>query len=498
MTYNPYWLAAALLFALVIYAPSIQPKLSPRRLGKDPGLFNLKIWLARIDFLRNGQKLVQQSYRRDTNANYTIQTLLGDQVVLGPKYLPELRMLPESSLNATAALVDSVLGSYSGVDILLKGHLSSDICRGQLTKNLPNILPQMIDELNLALSDELVDCQQGNATSYVAYKIIYSLISRVSSRAFIGAPKCYDEAWVEAVNAFPMDVEKVKFALLLFPNFMRSWLVPFLPPKWRLTRNHEKVQKLLFPSSNLEKSAEDFTVLNFLLQTSRDNDPGDLTSRLILLTAAAFHNSSMATVQVVYSLCAMPEWVQILRKEAQTALQEGGKVWSLAKLSKLRRLDSFIKESQRVNGSSFLGFDRKVMSRIELSDGTVILPGSTIAMPSGPMAQDQSYYNDPLTFDGDRFYRVTAKENEGAQQSENDYTGIEPGNLSWGHGRFSCPGRWYASVMMKLLLATIILDYEFKFPEPQSIRPSNTVMDLHVLPDMKQKIMLKKRQGMSS
>jgi len=45
-------------------------------------------------------------------------------------------MLPESTLNATAALVDSVLGSYSGVDILLNGHLSSDICRGQLTKNL--------------------------------------------------------------------------------------------------------------------------------------------------------------------------------------------------------------------------------------------------------------------------------------------------------------------------------------------------------------------------
>ena len=65
-----------------------------------------------------------------------IQTLLGDQIVLSPKYLPELRMLPESSLNATAALVDNVLGTYSGVDILLKDHLSSDICRGQLTKNL--------------------------------------------------------------------------------------------------------------------------------------------------------------------------------------------------------------------------------------------------------------------------------------------------------------------------------------------------------------------------
>ena len=61
----------------------------------------------------------------------------------------------------------------------------------------------------------------------------------------------------------------------------------------------------------------------------------------------------MATVQVIYNLCAMPEWVQPLKDEAQKVLQEGGKVWSVEKLSKLQRLDSFIKESQRLNGSSF-------------------------------------------------------------------------------------------------------------------------------------------------
>lgn len=59
--------------------------------------------------------------------------------MVGPKFLHELRMLPESSLGAAAALVDSVLGSYSGIDILLNGHLSSDICRGPLTKNLRGI-----------------------------------------------------------------------------------------------------------------------------------------------------------------------------------------------------------------------------------------------------------------------------------------------------------------------------------------------------------------------
>ena len=96
-----------------------------------------------------------------------------DQVVLAPKFLSELRMLPEQKLNSSAALVDSVLGSYSGVDIILKGHLSSDICRGQLTKNLrefspkncgkistdcfiiAGLLPQMISELQYALPNFL-------------------------------------------------------------------------------------------------------------------------------------------------------------------------------------------------------------------------------------------------------------------------------------------------------------------------------------------------------
>lgn len=133
------------------------------------------------------------------------------------------------------------------------------------------------------------------------------------------------------------------------------------------------------------------------------------------------------------------------------------------------------------------------MSTIKLSDGTILLPGDTITMPSGPMAQDQLYYDDPSTFDGYRFYSEVANGQDDAQKSETKYDGIEPGNLSWGQGRFSCPGRWYASLMIKFLLASLILEYDFEFSESQSVRPSDFVMGTHVLPDMKQKILIKKR-----
>lgn len=59
-----FWLAAAVLALLLFYAPSAKPKSRPHRVGKDPGRFNLRTWLARIDFLRNGQELIEQSYRQ--------------------------------------------------------------------------------------------------------------------------------------------------------------------------------------------------------------------------------------------------------------------------------------------------------------------------------------------------------------------------------------------------------------------------------------------------
>ena len=50
--------------------------------------------------------------------------------------------------------------------------------------------------------------------------------------------------------------------------------------------------------------------------------------------------------------------------------------------------------------------------------------------------------------------------------------------------------------MLKLLLATFVLDSEFGFPKGQSVRPPDVVTDLCVIPVMKQEIVLKKRQDM--
>ena len=67
-----------------------------------------------------------------------------ERIIVAPKFLPELRMLPESKLSHSVALVEKHLGHYSGVDTILESHQHSDVCRVQLTQALrqstPNIL----------------------------------------------------------------------------------------------------------------------------------------------------------------------------------------------------------------------------------------------------------------------------------------------------------------------------------------------------------------------
>ena len=66
-----------------------------------------------------------------------------------------------------------------------------------------------------------------------------------------------------------------------------------------------------------------------------------------------FHNSSTAALQAIYDFCAMPEYIPLLRGEAERALRESGGAWTLETLNNLHRLDSFLKESQRLNSLSF-------------------------------------------------------------------------------------------------------------------------------------------------
>ena len=141
--------------------------------------------------------------------------------------------------------------------------------------------------------------------------------------------------------------------------------------------------------------------------------------------------------------------------------------------------------------TKLVGFHRKALSAIKLSDSSEIPSGMYINVAAGPMSRDATFYTEPNNFDPGRFYRPSfANPDKPAPPPEYEFTGIERGNVVWGNGRLTCPGRWYASAMNKLIIASLLVRYEIQFPEEQTTRPQSIYYDGTAIPSPTQEILL--------
>ncbi|KAI4154388.1 MAG: hypothetical protein LQ340_001720 [Diploschistes diacapsis] len=122
-------------------------------------------------------------------------------------------------------------------------------------------------------------------------------------------------------------------------------------------------------------------------------------------------------------------------------------------MARLRKMDSFMKESQRLNPFSSTGFSRKMKTDVTMNDETVFPKHSTVTVPVGCIATDPAIYPDPDTFDGLRFYKLRTESKSKANDGRYQYVTTNKEYLYWGHGVHACPGRFFAANEIKIILA---------------------------------------------
>ncbi|KAG5720345.1 Ent-kaurene oxidase, partial [Termitomyces sp. T112] len=214
----------------------------------------------------------------------------------------------------------------------------------------------------------------------------------------------------------------------------------------------------------------------------------DLTMRILVINFAAIHTTSMAFTQILFDLAANPAFVPGLREEVERVIREEG----LSKISfhKMVKLDSFIKESQRLGGNGAVVMQRKVLKDFTFSDGTVVPKGNDIAVANFAMHHDEENYPDPLVFDGFRFSKMREKQSEGF--SKHQMVALTHEYIVFGHGKHACPGRFFAVNELKALLAYTLLNYDVSFKD-NSPRPADRWFNLSLQPDPKVSVMFRKR-----
>lgn len=156
-----------------------------------------------------------------------------------------------------------------------------------------------------------------------------------------------------------------------------------------------------------------------------------------------------------------------IRDECSRVQEKYGSLSSSNAIGELFRIDSTLKESMRLSVFAVTSLTRIIPkgSGLDLGNG-IHLPGdSRVCVPSRDIQRDPAYYENPLQFDAFRFSRPFENSTEaGVQDAARKLcVTVNESFLVFGYGKHSCPGRWFASQMLKQALAYIVQNYEIEY-----------------------------------
>jgi hypothetical protein len=80
-------------------------------------------------------------HMQNKDQNFVVQTANKEQLVIAPKFLPEIRMLPETKISHAQVIIDNLVGEHIGADLAMGGAQHIDAVRGPLTKSLSMTSP---------------------------------------------------------------------------------------------------------------------------------------------------------------------------------------------------------------------------------------------------------------------------------------------------------------------------------------------------------------------
>lgn len=104
---------------------------------------------------------------------------------------------------------------------------------------------------------------------------------------------------------------------------------------------------------------------------------------------------------------------------------------------------------------------------------------------------DPDIYTDPEKFDGFRFAKLRSSND--ASTARLQYAASNLDSMAFGYGRHACPGRFFASNEIKMIMVYLLTNYDFKFPEGVTERPESFTAETQFLPNHTAKISLKGR-----
>ncbi|KAI0469265.1 cytochrome P450 [Xylaria cf. heliscus] len=409
------------------------------------------------------------------NGPFQVMTGTGPKIILPNSYADEIRNLPD--LNFPKAFSGDLFVNWPGFEVhrqsLTHDFLLRDTVRIKLTQSLGLVTADLVDE-TISTIDDVFGQSEEWATRMIREDLL-EVVARVSSRVFLGTSLCRNRRWLEIAKSFTVDTFALAFLLRMAPAVIRPLVFLVLPHSYRLRKSVRDANRLILPEVKKRKAAVDAAraagekppkvadTIGWMYDVAKGQDLNFVAGQLSL-TMAAIHTTTESVCRALLDLCKYPEILQQLRDEIIEVVGREG--WAKTTLYQLRLMDSFLKESHRVTPLSMMSMNRYIEKPITLSDGTALPKGARLAVVGDWANPD--VYPEPEKFDAARFLKMRQVP---GQENGWQFVSTSSSHLGFGHGEHACPGRFFASNEIKIILCHLLVKYDWRFvpdaPEPE-------------------------------
>ncbi|KAF8504637.1 cytochrome P450 [Russula emetica] len=451
-------------------------------------------YFSALRFFFDGVRMLKEGYESAGPGLFKVATLSGWMVLpTNSELVEDIRKAPEEILSHEEPTDEFLQTAYT-MDFREKhNNYHADIIRSKLIRIIPTIFQDIHDEVVLALND-IIPTVDEEWVKVPIVRTMQHVICRISNRVFVGPTLCRNRDYQDLNLNFAINVVKIATILKMFPECLRPAVMRIIS---NLPSQVQQEMEFLRPMVE-ERSAkmEDLSegdwgnrpndILMWLMGEAKgiERSLDGLARRMLAVNFASIHTTSITFTQALYRLLSNPEYIEPLRQEIEAAVAEEG--WTKAGLDKMYKIDSFLRETQRLDGLGagsvcslqlpsqllmpvlLVVLVRLALRPFTFSNGITVPAGTVVAAPLSAIHTDGDIYPSPSEFDGFRFAKLRERDG-GGMTSRHQMGTTSTTHAPFGHGRHACPGRFFASAEMKALLAHIVVTYDLKLEEGKKV-----------------------------
>ncbi|KAF8869640.1 cytochrome P450 [Gymnopilus junonius] len=388
--------------------------------------------------------MIQEGYNKYYGSAFKIPTMSKWLVIVsGREMVDDVRRASDQYMSLDATLVEILRTDYTMGPSVFADPYHIGFLRTPLTKHLANHFADAKNEIARTVH-ELFQMKNNGRVNLPAHEIAMKVIARASHRMFVGLPLCRNSEYLQLSEKFTIDVFVYSQILNMFPEALHpmvGWAITSRVSK-TVKRAKDRIHPLVeacieqkkdYDSGKAESTNNSSNLISWLVneaqESGRSFDITDLTRRILVINFVSIGSTAAVLSDALFNLAAHPQYAAPIREEVEAIVEAEG--WTRASIAKMRKLDSFVRETQRTGTGGATG-NRKIMKDFTFSNGISLPSGTCISFATRPIHHDANHYDSPTEFQGFRFFDTVTEEGD---DPKNQVVSLGPDYLTFGTGR---------------------------------------------------------------